>query len=86
MQTERKGEIDLLRVIAMLFVIAIHTLYLPSGTAGVGEQAVTALLFVSNGAFFAISGRLNLSKHLAQRRMFCYFTLSGFLRLCFPYL
>ena len=86
MKTERKSEVDLLRVIAMLFVIAIHTLMLPAQTAEVGMLLLTALLFASNGAFFMISGRFNLDKRFHSAGDILKFYFKRLLTIVFPLL
>lgn len=86
MKTERKSEVDLLRAIAMLFVIAIHTLMLPAQTAGLGMLVLTALLFVSNGAFFMISGRFNLGKRFHSAKDILKFYFKRLLTVVFPLL
>lgn len=86
MQKVRKSEVDLLRVIAMLFVIAIHTLTLPVQDAGVGMLALTALLFSSNGVFFMISGRFNLDRQFRSAGDILMFYYKRFLTVVFPLL
>lgn len=86
MQNERKSEIDLLRVVAMLFVIAIHTLVLPSQASGFGMLLLTALLFASNGVFFLISGRLNLGKRFCSAGDILLFYVKRLLTIVFPLL
>ena len=86
MKTERKSEVDLLRVIAMLFVIAIQTLMLAAQTAEVGVLLLTALLFASNGAFFMISGRFNLDKRFHSAGDILKFYFKRLLTIVFPLL
>lgn len=86
MRNERKSEVDLLRVIAMLCVIAIHTLFLPVQDAGVGMLALTALLFASNGVFFLISGRFNLDRRFCSAGDILMFYFKRLLTVVFPLL
>ncbi|MBY4797087.1 acyltransferase [Collinsella sp. AGMB00827] len=67
--SSRKGRVlryDFARVVAMTFVIAVHslTIVVPSGTvAPIYLIAGQSLFFTCNAIFFTISGRFNLKAH-----------------------
>ena len=58
--TKRNSHLDLIRVIAMLFVIAIHTSW--EYSLGIfPEVLLRSTLFTANGLFFLLSGHLTLN-------------------------
>ena len=63
---ERKREIgyDVVRCIAMLFVIALHTNPKPYANGSLWQELFLSVFFACNGLFFMISGRFALSKKL----------------------
>lgn len=93
-QSSRLLEYDFIRVVAMVFVIGVHTMARMtfSGGAALYQNVAQSLLFTCNGLFFAISGRFALVPVDSYRRyyvkkaitlgipvLFCFFLRTVFL-------
>ena len=65
--TDKKRELgyDFVRVIAMLFVIALHTNPKPYANGSIWQELFLSVFFACNGLFFMLSGRFALSKKLS---------------------
>ena len=58
---------DLMRVICMLFVIAVHVMPTPFSEETFWGSVCLILLLSSNHIFFLLSGRFNLNYHFQSK-------------------
>ena len=84
--SERNVNIDLIRVIAMLLVIAIHTRLRPMADSALAQAILMAVLFFCNSAFFMISGGLNIKKTFSSAEDIRQFWLKKAITILFPLL
>lgn len=62
MKQERNANLDLIRVMSMIFVIAVHSPVSPFSDSYFAAQGAFLVFILCDGLFFMISGQLNLSK------------------------
>lgn len=68
---DRNIQSDLVRVVAMFFVIAVHTPLGELGNIWWVNYATRALFFTCNAIFFMLSGKYNL-RFVAEPEKQCY--------------
>lgn len=85
---ESKREIgyDVVRVIAMLFVIALHTNPKPYQNGSFGQELFLSVFYACNGLFFMLSGRFALSVKLDGAKAILGFYKQKFFSLIIPLL
>ena len=77
---------DLMRVICMLFVIAVHVMPTPFSEETFWGSVCLILLLSSNHIFFLLSGRFNLNYHFQSKEDYRKYYLKKLLTIIFPYL
>ena len=85
-KTKRNVNYDLMRVICMLFVVAIHVTQTPFSESTFWGSAVLVLLFSCNNIFFMLSGRFNLNYTIRNKEDYRRYYLKKLLTILFPYL
>ena len=83
---KRKYQYDLLRVISILFVVMIHTGCTELAGKGIIDYPIAAVLFLCNGMFFMMSGRLNLSCEFRKAEDYRHFYWKRFTHVILPYI
>ena len=83
---DRNSSIDLIKTVCMIFVIMIHTPIKPFENNIVAGLALLAILFVSNGLFYLVSGKLNLAKEFHSAKDITQFYKKRFVSIIVPYL
>lgn len=83
---KRDVNYDLMRVICMLFVIAIHVTQMPFSEDTLWGSACIILLFSCNNIFFFLSGRFNLNHTFECKEDYRKYYLKKLLTIVFPYL
>ncbi len=63
-ETKRAVGYDIVRVVAMLFVIALHTNPKPYQNGSFGQELFLSVFYACNGLFFMLSGRFALAEKL----------------------
>lgn len=82
--TERDVRYDVIRVVCMLFVIALHT-GLSFRTNDVSRAVIYTVLFVCNPLFYMISGVLNLRKSFCSKGDYKKYYWGKFVSILLPY-
>lgn len=83
---ERNISLDLARVIAMIFVIAVHTTTKPFEYNFYVREFTYTLLLTCNPIFFMISGLLNLRKPFGSKEDILGFYGKKFVGIVFPFI
>lgn len=82
---ERNSNLDLIRILSMLCVIALHT-YLRRPSPNVILTAVLLnLLYTCNGNFYMLSGHLNLKRSFATKRDYKNYYAKRFISIIVPF-
>lgn len=83
---ERDVNLDFIRVLAMIFTVAIHIQPYPWGEAGALWNCImTALLLSCNSFFYMLSGQLNLSQTFSEKKDYYRFYIKKAISILFPY-
>ena len=83
---DRNTGIDLIKTVCMIFVIMIHTPLKPFESNLVAGVSLLAVLFVSNGLFYLVSGKLNLAKEFHSAKDIKQFYKKRLVSIILPYL
>lgn len=85
MKKERDIRLELIRVIAMLFVIALHLPQKPFMDSQVFSTILMAVLAMCNTWFYMMSGQLNIKKNFEDAKDIIRYYLSRFSTLFIPF-
>lgn len=85
MRQKKEANLELIRLIAMIFVMAIHTQKKPFPTGTLPESILSSIIFICNGWFYMLSGQLNLSKHFENEYDTLRFYVKRFITIIIPY-
>ena len=66
--TKRNIHFDLVRVIAMTLVIAVHSNPKPFAETSLAGICFYTILYMCNGLFYMLSGNLNLRKEFSTKK------------------
>ena len=82
---ERESTSDAIRVIAMVFVICVHTYEKPWGDSKLVYNAVDMVLMLCNSLFFMLSGHFNLRKSFDCKRDYYSFYVKRSIDIILPF-
>lgn len=82
---ERELKYDFVRVIAMLFVIAVHTQRDELGSYSFFNEIVQTVFFTCNGMFYMLSGRFNLSLVFERKEDYIQYYKKRFSSILLPF-
>lgn len=81
----RNASLDLIRVISMIFVIAVHTSPKPMARSALFTAAFSMVLLTCNSNFYMLSGELNLTKRVETAEDYRSYFLGKGISVLFPY-
>lgn len=82
---ERNAQIDLIRVVSMVYVIAVHISPKPLASHRLFSLLLNMVLLTSNSNFYMISGELNLKKKFQDTRDYRRYYVKKAITILFPY-
>lgn len=82
----RVFEFDFIRVIAMIFVVCIHTPLDEIGDNQLLSTVLSAVFFTCNGIFFMLSGRFNLNIVFENKKDYIRYYIKKFISIMVPFL
>lgn len=82
----RDANLELIRIIAMIFVMCIHTVRKPFELGTVQDGILSAIIYLCNGWFYMLSGQLNLNKRFENAIDIKKFYISRFITIGLPFI
>ncbi len=86
MGKKRLIQYDVIRVMAMLFVICVHVKLKPFASHRYISSGLYAVFFTCNGLFFMLSGKFNLSKKFDDVSKMKQFYIKNFKKIVIPFI
>lgn len=83
--TKRNIHFDLVRVIAMTLVIAVHSNPKPFAETSLAGICFYTILYMCNGLFYMLSGNLNLRKEFSTKKDYITFYKNKCITLLLPF-
>lgn len=83
---ERNVNLDLIRVLSMLCVIALHTYPKPLASSVIFTTVFLNLLYTCNGNFYMLSGHLNLKGKFEKKSDYQNYYAKRFISIILPFL
>lgn len=82
----RNINLDFIRILSMIFVIAIHTEPKPLADNVLFTSILTTILFTCNSNFYLLSGQLNLQKSFSTPNDYKKYYTHKIITILFPYI
>lgn len=84
-EKERDANLDLIRVLAMVFTVAVHIQPFPWAANAFLNCFMTAVLLSCNSFFYMLSGELNLSQSFSEKKDYWRFYIKKAISILLPY-
>lgn len=85
MKDFRNANYDLMRVMSMIFVVAIHAPQKPLAESALFTSFLYTILFLCNNLFYMLSGKFNLKRRLSGKEDYKQYYFKKMVSILFPY-